>query len=228
MPEITACLFSGGKDSTLALHKAVESGIKVDLLITMLPERTDSYMFHYPNLNYTPMQAEALGIKQVFAKSSGIKEEELKDLESALIKYKANTIITGATYSDYQANRIIAIAERLGMNTISPLWHINPMSELNELSEKFNVIITAVSAEGFDRSMLGKKLDNEMINKLAMLNKKYKVNMLFEGGEAESFVLDAPLFKKRIIIKKAKTSFNKNTGTYIIEEAVFEDKLQIY
>ena len=47
-----ACLFSGGKDSTLALHKVYETGKKTDLLITMKPENDFSYMFHKPNLEH--------------------------------------------------------------------------------------------------------------------------------------------------------------------------------
>ncbi len=219
-----ACLFSGGKDSTLALHKAVAMGVNIDLLITMLPERGDSYMFHYPNLSYTSMQAEALGIKQAFAASTGRKEEELKDLEKALIDNDVSVLVTGATYSDYQAGRIGKIADRLGIENISPLWHIEPLDELNELAAKFNAIITAISAEGMDESMLGARIDETMIKKLEVLNKKTGINMLFEGGEAESFVLDAPLFRKSIKIISATKSFNGTTGSYLIEKAEFRPK----
>ena len=48
--------------------------------------------------------------------------------------------------------------------------------------------------------------------------------MLFEGGEAESFVLDAPLFRKRIVIDDAKTEWNGSTGRYLIEQAHLEEK----
>ena len=46
------------------------------------------------------------------------------------------------------------------------------------------------------------------------------------GAEAlsESFVLDAPLFSKKIIIEKAKTEWNGSTGRYMIEQAHLEDK----
>ncbi len=214
-----ACLFSGGKDSTLALHKAVSSGMTVDLLITMLPESRDSYMFHYPNLKFTKLQAEALGIRQVFAMTKGIKEEELKDLEEVLAENKVKGLVTGATYSTYQLNRIKVISERLGIDNFSPLWHIEPMSELKELAETFDAIITSVSAEGFDKSYLGAKIDENMIAKLLRLNQKYNINMLFEGGEAESFVLDAPLFKKRIKINKSSVEWQGTRGLYQIEEA---------
>lgn len=219
-----ACLFSGGKDSTLALHKAVEAGAKIDLLITMLPENKESYMFHYPNLKFTTLQAEAMGIKHVFVDTKGKKEEELKDLENAFKKFDVKLIVTGATYSKYQADRIGKIAEKLGIDNMAPLWYIEPLDELNELSDKFEAIIAAVSAEGFDDSFLGKRIDQEMINKLILLNQKYNINMLFEGGEAESFVLNAPLFKKRIKINKAKKEWNGSRGTYMIEDAELVSK----
>ncbi len=63
-----------------------------------------------------------------------------------------------------------------------------------------------------------------MIGKLRALKEKYGINMLFEGGEAESFVLDAPLFKKRIVINQAKSEWNGNRGMYLIEDAALNDK----
>ncbi len=219
-----ACLYSGGKDSTLALHKAMASGAKIDLLLTMLPENKESYMFHYPNLHVTKLQAEALGIRQVFFKTEGKKEDELKDLEKAFKDNGVELLVTGATYSRYQADRIRKITDRLGIENMAPLWHIEPLAELNELAERFEAIITSVSAEGFDDSYLGARIDQGMINKLILLNQKYNINMLFEGGEAESFVLDAPLFKKKIKVSKARKDWNGSRGTYTIEEAELAKK----
>jgi len=219
-----ACLYSGGKDSTLALHKAIRNGKGIDLLITMKPENQYSYMFHYPNTAYTSLQAEALGIRQVFADTKGEKELELEDLERVLKDNDVKLLVTGATYSSYQADRINNICRGLGIESVAPLWHIEPLEELNELVSDFNAIITSVSAEGFDESFLGKRIDSNMVGKLQELNKKYKVNMLFEGGEAESFVLDAPLFKKRIVVESAKTEWNGSTGRYLIEKAHLEEK----
>ncbi len=219
-----ACLFSGGKDSTLALHKAYELGAKPDILITFRSANPESYMFHYPNVEFTKLQAEALGIKQVIVDTKGVKEEELKDLEKALIDNKVSAIITGATYSRYQADRINNIAQKLGIEHIAPLWHIDPFEELNEIARKFNAIITSVSAEGLSTDLLGKRIDENLINELKKAHEKYHINMLFEGGEAESFVLDAPLFKKRIKIKSAEKKINGMNGVYIIKEAVLEEK----
>lgn len=221
---VNACLYSGGKDSTLALHKAIGMGIKIDLLITMQPDRTDSYMFHHPNTKWTKLQAESLGIGHVFSTTHGEKELELNDLEETLVKNNVALLVTGATYSRYQADRIAKILNEHKIENVAPLWYIDPLEELNELSTTFNAIITSVSAEGFDESMLGQRIDDRMIKRLRELNDKYGADMLFEGGEAESFVLDAPLFRKRIEILEADTEFSKGRGTYIITDAVLVSK----
>ncbi len=214
-----ACLFSGGKDSTLALHKAISIGVEIDLLITMVSRSRESYMFHYPNVKHTKLQAEVLGIRQAFADTEGRKEEELADLRNVLIENGVKLLVTGATYSRYQGDRIDAIARELGIEHIAPLWHIDPETELAELDRDFNAIITSVSAEGMDESFLGRRIDRGMISTLRGLHDRYGINMLFEGGEAESFVLDAPLFEKRIEIIKSKKEWMGNRGMLMIEEA---------
>lgn len=219
-----ACLFSGGKDSTLALHRAIEQGIDIDLLITMKSSNKESYMFHYPNVELTALQAEALGIRHVFRTTEGKKEEELKDLEKALKDNDVKLLVTGATFSRYQADRINAIAKKLTIEHVAPLWHTDPLGELNELAERFSVIITSVSAEGLDVSLLGKKIDKRIIERLVEANKKHGINLVFEGGEAETFVLDAPLFKKRIEVQKAHVEESGTTGIFAIEKAVLVGK----
>jgi len=219
-----ACLFSGGKDSTLALHKAIASGLTIDMLITFQPENDESYMFHYPNIRFTKLQAEALGIRQVIVETKGEKEKELEDLEGALVDNKIALLVTGATYSNYQAGRINAIAERRGIRHVAPLWHVDPHEELEEIARDYEAIITSVAAEGLDDTFLGKTIDKEMIARLDEANRKYGISILFEGGEAESFVIDAPLFKRRIEIKEAKKEWNGRSGKYIIQSAALIDK----
>ncbi|MGC8567652.1 MAG: diphthine--ammonia ligase [Candidatus Micrarchaeia archaeon] len=219
-----ACLFSGGKDSMLALHKAYAQGLLTELLITMESENAFSYMFHKPSIAFTTLQAEALGIKQVFYYTKGEKEKELEDLEKALVEVGASKLITGAVASTYQKSRIEAICNKHGIELLSPLWGINPEEELMELASSYDVIITQVAAEGLDESLLGKRIDKDMALRLMDLSKKFGINPLFEGGEAESFVLDAPLFKKRIKIAKAEKVWKGDYGFYDIKEAYLTEK----
>ncbi|MCL5262430.1 MAG: diphthine--ammonia ligase [Candidatus Marsarchaeota archaeon] len=214
-----ACLFSGGKDSTLALHKAASQGYRTELLITMRPENDASYMFHKPNIDSTALQAQAMEIDQVLVDTKGEKEKELADLEKAFADSKVDVLITGAVASNYQRRRIQAICDRLGIKHVAPLWGIEPMEELRELALHYDVIITHVAAEGLDGSFLGAHINDATIERLISANRRSGISLIFEGGEAESFVLDAPMFRKRIAITKSHVEMHGSTGTYVIDEA---------
>ncbi len=219
-----AALFSGGKDSTLAIHRAKALGKEVELLITMVSENDFSYMFHKPNINLTELQAEALGMKRAVYHTKGEKEKELADIELSLKENNVTELVTGAVASSYQKDRIGAICKRLSINAISPLWRIDPMEELEELSGNYDVIITQVAAEGFDESMLGSRIDAALIERLRSINARYRTSMLFEGGEAESLVLDAPMFRKRISIGKSHIERDGSVSRYVVDSAVLTDK----
>ncbi len=219
-----AALYSGGKDSTLAIHRMHGIGKDVELLISLISKNSFSYMLQRVNVEWSRLQAEAMGIKQVFWDTEGVKEKELEDIENALRENGVTELVTGAVASSYQRDRINRICERLGIKHHAPLWGMDPVKELEELSANFNVIITQVAAEGFDESLLGARLDGSMIERLKAINQKYRVNMSFEGGEAESYVLDAPLFRKRIEIKKARKELEGTVGRYIIEDAALVGK----
>ena len=67
-------LFSGGKDSTLALHYAAEKE-EVVCLITIISKNKESFMFHTPNIEISALQAEALGLPQITKTTVGRKRE---------------------------------------------------------------------------------------------------------------------------------------------------------
>src|SRR3990167_1788453 len=102
-------LFSGGKDSTFATLLAKKEGYEISCLISIASENKESYMFHTPSIEKTKKQAEVMKIPLIFQKTKGKKEDELKDLKSAIKKakekYKILGIVTGAVESVYQASR---------------------------------------------------------------------------------------------------------------------------
>ena len=76
-----AILFSGGKDSTMALYYALKEKEDVKYLLSMKSVNEESYMFHVPNIHVTDLLAEALDIPIISAVTPGVKEEELEDLD---------------------------------------------------------------------------------------------------------------------------------------------------
>lgn len=204
-----APLFSGGKDSVYAAYLAKQQGHELVCLITLHSENKESYMFHTPSIKKTKYQAKAIGLPLLVHKTKGIKEEELKDLEEAIKKaikkYKIEGITTGALHSVYQASRIQKICDDLGIKCINPLWHKEEIGYLNELVQNnFNIIVVGVFAYPLNQSWLGRTIDKDFIHDVQKLKEKYKIHPAGEGGEFETFVLDCPLFKHPLKIKKFK------------------------
>ncbi|MDD1761944.1 MAG: diphthine--ammonia ligase [Methanothrix sp.] len=223
-----AVLFSGGKDSVFACRRASERD-QVACLITMVSTNPDSYMFHTPNIRRTDLQAEAMGIPLLAWPTQGGKEDELDDLTLAISaardRYAIEGIVTGAIDSVYQAARVQKICRDLDLWCYCPLWQTNQLDYLRLLlKEGFCVIISGVYAYPFGAEWLGASLTIERIDRLAVLQKKYKINPSGEGGEMETFVLDSPLFKKRIEILKSSTSYANYRGHFVIEDMRLVDK----
>ena len=217
-------LFSGGKDSTYAAFLAKKRGDDVACLITLAPARTDSYMFHYPNIRWTALQAESLHIQQVAMDTQGVKEEELTDLKSAIETakkdYSIRGVYTGALSSVYQKSRVDKICRELGLSGVSPLWQIDQVVHLkNIVAQGFKVIMTGVAALGFDATWLGRELDGKLVTDLARLRDKYGINPGLEGGEGETFVLDCPMFEKRVEIISSKKHWKGEAGYLEILDA---------
>ncbi len=209
-------LISGGKDSIYSIYKANEEN-KVVCLISLKPKRDDSYMFHVPNIELVEKIAENMKLPLIFEESSGIKEEELKDLERAIKKaaekYKIEGIVAGAIASEYQASRVKAICDKLKLKLITPLWHIDEEYYMRELVKNFKVMVVGIAAEGLSEKWLGRILDQKAIDELIQMNKKTGLHIAGEGGEYESFVLDCPLYRKEFTIEsQEKIMEGRNTG----------------
>ena len=221
-------LFSGGKDSTYAAWVASKKE-ELSCLITLVPRSQMSYMFHFPNLRWTGLQAEAMGVPQLTRPTEGIKEEELGDLrlaiEVAKQKFGLQGIYTGALASVYQKTRVERICNDLGVQCFSPLWGANPETHLRRLvGDGFTVIMVSVSALGLDESWLGRELTRSSIDELVTLGKKFRFHVGLEGGEGETFVLDAPHFSKRIDVRSAVRHWEGDRGYFEITDAVMVTK----
>ncbi len=216
-------LFSGGKDSTLALHIAAEKE-EVACLITVVSKNKESFMFHTPNIDITTLQAKALGLPLVSVMTQGQKEKELADLEHAIVEAKhefsIEGVVTGAVESVYQATRVQRICNQLDLWCFNPLWKHDQKALLENLLEKqFKVIISGVFAYPLDEKWLGKQIDAQVIARLVELQGKYGISPSGEGGEIESTVLDAPMFKQEIEVTESMVAAKGNSGVYIIKQA---------
>jgi ABC transporter with metal-binding/Fe-S-binding domain ATP-binding protein len=202
-----ASLFSGGKDSSWALYRALEDGLNVTRLVTVHPG-DDSYMYHVPATELAALAAESIGIDLLeidpgdlgagaATDSAAQGDAELEPLEAALRELADEGELTGVTAgaveSEFQTSRIEAMCERLGIDLYAPLWQRDPVTLAEKMLDAgFDILIIQVAAAGLDESWLGRRLDADALADLVDLNERYGVHPLGEGGEFETLVVDGP------------------------------------
>ncbi len=228
-------LFSGGKDSSWALYRALEEGLPVSRLVTVHPSE-DSYMYHVPATELTALAAESVGLplsevdpgdlaatEAVDASAQG--DAELEPLEAALVALAETEpggiagLTAGAVESEFQTSRIEAMCERLGCALFAPLWRREPSMLAREMLDAgFEIHVVQVAAAGLDESWLGRTFDEEALTELEGLNERYGVHVLGEGGEFETLVVAGPHMDRRIEYE-AETEWDGTRGRLRITEA---------
>ncbi|MEM3084341.1 MAG: diphthine--ammonia ligase, partial [Nitrososphaerales archaeon] len=178
----------------------------------------------------TLYQAECLGMPLISTRSRCTgKDEELEALEQAIMEAKQTFaiegIVTGGLASKFQQENFQQVCNKLGLQYYSPNWGIDQLQYMNDLlTNDFVIMIVGVSAYGLDEKWLGKILDSTTLAELHHRSSKYGFNIAFEGGEAETFVLDCPIFKKRIVIKEAKEHWDGARGYFEILDITLVNK----
>lgn len=220
-----ASLFSGGKDSTYSVFLAKKQGHEIKCLLTVFPKSDESHLLHHPNLQWTNLQSQSMQIPQLTIKSeSDETENEINTLEKILIRcmdeYHIEGLVHGGIKSQFQKEKFENLCKKLNLKPITPLWNRNPLEYMNELiSSKFVFIITSVSSGGLDDSWLGKIITKNDVVNLYALSQKFGFNLNFEGGEAETFVIDCPLFSHAIKIIQGKKIWDGYRGRFEIVDA---------
>jgi len=222
-----AILFSGGKDSTYVTWVVQHQAWEIASLLTVRPRSMESMMFHHPNVEWTRLQAEAMGLPHDMVDARG--ENELVELREKLSTLKRSHgisgLVSGAVASDYQKTRFDNLCDGIGLKSYSPLWHKNPRLLVEDLKNAgFQIILTAVAAKGLDESWLGGELSDHEWSRLEKLSLMHGIHLTGEGGEYESFVLDAPHFKETVEIEKSRKDWQGDSGRLVIESASLRNK----
>jgi len=220
-----AALFSGGKDSTYSIFLAKKQGHEIKCLLSVFPKSDESHLLHHPNLQWTHLQSQSMQIPQLTIKSEFDEtDNEINSLEKILIqameKYQIEGLVHGGIQSQFQKEKFENLCNKLNLKSITPLWNRNSLEYMNELiSSNFVFIITSVSSGGLDDSWLGKIITKNDIDTLYALSQKFGFNLNFEGGEAETFVVDCSLFSHPIKIIQGKKIWDGYRGRFEIVDA---------
>ena len=220
-----ASLFSGGKDSVYSIYKAKQMGHSIECLITAFPKSSESKLLHFPAIKLTELQSKTMKIEQI---TSELNSDEIVEqmnvlemlIEKAKKDFQIEGIVHGGISSKFQKKSFENICQKNNLKIITPLWMTNPKEYMNELiNSDFKFILTSVSSDGLDERWLGKIISAHDMLQLNKLSDKYGFNLNFEGGEAETFVVDCPLYSYPININKSKTIWDGYRGRFEIEDA---------
>lgn len=217
-------LISGGKDSNYNLLQCIAAGHEVVALANLQPksrDELDSYMYQTVGHQGISLYAEAMGLPLFREETNGIAHhhckwytptdgDEVEDLYNLLARVKREMDIdgvsSGAVLSDYQRLRVENVCSRLSLVSLAYLWRRDQGELLQEMIDTgLEAVVIKVAALGLDPSQhLGMRLQ-EIQPHLVKMNQKYGLNICGEGGEYETFTLDCPFFRKRIVIDEFET-----------------------
>lgn len=190
------CSWSGGKDSCLALHKAIKSGGRPRLLLTMLREDGQRSRSHGLPVAVLEEQASALGLELVTRPASW--EGYEAEFKAALRGIRANGIEEGVFGDiDLEEHRLwtVRVSESEGLHAHHPLWKGARRELLEEfIGAGFKATIVSVKDEVLDRRYLGRVLTLDLIDELEAEG----IDASGEGGEHHTVVTDGPIFSRSI------------------------------
>ncbi|XP_068953742.1 diphthine--ammonia ligase isoform X2 [Petaurus breviceps papuanus] len=222
-----AALISGGKDSCYNMMQCVAAGHQIVALANLRPAKNqvgsdelDSYMYQTVGHQAIELFAEAMGLPlyrqtikgtsvetgRMYTRCEGDEVEDLYELLKCVKeKEEIDGVSVGAILSDYQRVRVENVCRRLDLQPLAYLWRRNQEDLFREMiSSGVQAMIIKVAAFGLDPDKhLGKTLD-QVESDLCELSKKYGVNVCGEGGEYETFTLDCPLFKKKVVVDSSE------------------------
>ena len=201
-PRRAAMLWTGGKDSSLALHEACDDGYDVVCLVTFAPAQPD-FLAH--PLRFMMMQAHALGLPHyVFPVAEPYAESYEAGLRRLRDEMAIDTVITGDIAEvGGSPNWIRERSRPVGMDVHTPLWGRDRAALLAQLlGGRFKVLFSCVKTKWLADDWVGRELDDAAITELRSVRERNGLDLCGEEGEYHTLVADCPRFRHAIRINE--------------------------
>lgn len=213
-----AILYSGGKDSTYAIHHCMEKGWNIKYLLSVKPSRTDCYLFHFATVEYTKELSSMLGMDHIYTTCDVADPQQ----EAAIIKdivqhHMVDALVLGGVGLQETQLRVLRDALfDLGVEVFAAHMKEEHTSLIEEMIEKgYDIRITQIAADGLSERWLGRKLDASTFQELKHLARKFGFHEGAEGGHYDTLVVDGPLFHKRLEIVDAVPVMETDCSGYL-------------
>jgi len=188
--------YSGGKDSILAIYRAIKLGMKpISLIITYNTDMERSWFHGIPDDLLNEVSA-SLNIPIKLIKTSG--KDYAANFEKELKKQKENgaeICVFGDIDLEEHLQWCAARCDAAGIEAFFPLWQEERKALVDEFIENgFTANIIVVDTDRLSEKHLGMTLSPEAISSIISEG----ADACGENGEYHTFVSNGPLFKKPI------------------------------
>ena len=191
--------WSGGKDSCLALYKAMQAGGEAAYMLTMMTEQGNRSRSHGLQPSIIEAQAAALSLPSMVVSASWDGYEDF--FVDALGALKDHGIVDGIFGDiDLEPHRewVEKICSRQDMTPHLPLWQQERRNLLADFIDAgFAATIVTVNNDRLDSSFLGRTIEWHTIEDL----EKAGVDACGEEGEYHTVVTDGPIFSHPLILQ---------------------------
>lgn len=198
-----AVFFSGGKDSMLALDRAIRAGYRAPLLVTLYDGPSGRVRFHGVPQEVMRAQAEALGLETLLRATTPETFEQvfLETLAALRERGVYDAIFGNIHLADVRAwyeERVRAA----DLTHVEPLWGDEPRALVEEVVARgYRALVTCIEDARGDPAWLGATLDGELIERFVARG----IDLCGERGEYHTLVTDGPLFRHPLVVHAGAT-----------------------
>src|SRR3989344_5114704 len=159
-----AILFSGGKDSTLAIEYCKNQGYDIKYLLSIKPSRRDCYLYHFATVEHTPLLAEAMGFKHILGHCDvADPKKEAQIIYDIVKKNPVDAVVLGGV--GLQETQIKSVREALfplGIEVFASHKDQDNDKLVEDMIDRgYKIILTEIAADGLTESWLGTELTRE-------------------------------------------------------------------
>ncbi len=197
-----ACSFSGGKDSCLAIYRAIHAGGDAKKLITMFTEGGERSRSHGLHHSIVTAQSQAMDIPLLTRATTWKEYEEqfstaLKSVKSEGVRHVVFGDIDLQEHRDWEER----VCSDIGLLPFLPLWLEGRKSLLDEFLELgFYAMIIAIKEDVLPTTLLGKTLSRTVIEEI----ESQGVDACGEEGEYHTLVYDGPIFQSPLLLTQGE------------------------
>lgn len=207
--------YSGGKDSSLALYYALQQGQPISLMV-MLEEQGLRSRSHAMPLDIIHAQATAIGLPILKASATWTNyETAFIDLLVQAKHLGAEVLVTGDIDLIAHAEWNQSVCDRSDLKLYMPLWQKPRLEIVHELiALGFECMIVTVNLNlGMHVEDLGKTLTLDYVDELLARN----IDPCGEAGEFHTTVINAPIFKTPLSVRKGDILYHENYAFLALE-----------